>query len=115
MSWTNESVEKVINEIRRRAASDPAFREKALGDPRAAVAEVTHEHVPEGFRLRFVENEGAHLTVVLPDLVPADSELNEQELEAVAGGMGLPGIGKITYSGLNPTISMTNLNQSMMP
>jgi hypothetical protein len=88
MAWTPEAVEKVLDQVRRRAVSDPAFREKALSDPRAAVAEFTPEGIPQEFRLRFVDNEGAHMTVVLPDPTPVEGALSEHELELVAGGMG---------------------------
>ncbi len=57
-----------------------------LNDPNGAANETTGKNIPEGFSLRFVENQGADLTVVLPDMIDANAELSEQELEAVAGG-----------------------------
>jgi hypothetical protein len=40
----------------------------------------------EGFTLRLVENQGADLTVVLPDFVDGNAKLSNSELEQVAGG-----------------------------
>ena len=92
MAWTAEEVERVLEEVRKRARTDAKYRELALRDPSAAVAQVSREPVPANFKLRFVDNAGAHLTAVLPDLA-SDDAMSEDELELVAGGMG--GIGKV--------------------
>ncbi len=36
--------------------------------------------------MNFVENNGAHMTIVLPDLKSEEDELSEAELAQVAGG-----------------------------
>jgi hypothetical protein len=50
-----------------RALVDPEFRARALADADAAVAELRdHVELPEGVRLRCVENSADYLTIVLP-------------------------------------------------
>ncbi|HBV95599.1 MAG: hypothetical protein JL50_09925 [Peptococcaceae bacterium BICA1-7] len=95
-NWTEEEVQKVVAQIGQRAASDPAFRKLCLADPAGAVKEVSGKDLPQGLKVRFVENEGAHMTFVLPD--PAGpGELGEEDLDKVAGG-NLPGDGNgVTY------------------
>lgn len=85
--WTDEVAERVFSDLMKKSTQDPAFRQVCLEDPAAAVKTVSGLDLPPDFKLRVVENAGASLTVVLPDLVSAD-ELNEQQLEEVAGGGG---------------------------
>jgi hypothetical protein len=84
--WTQEEVGKTLNEVARRSAVDPAFRKLCLTDAKAAIAQVNKIPIPESFRIRFVENEGANMTVVLPDPASAEGELSDEALEQVAAG-----------------------------
>ena len=84
--WTREEANKAINDVAKRATKDKEFRALALKDPVAAVAKVTPHQVPTGFKIRFVDNAGANLTIVLPDPPPAEGELSDSQLEQVAGG-----------------------------
>jgi hypothetical protein len=85
--WTPEDTKLVAAAIMRRSATEPAFREKALKNPNAAIQEVAGKPLPTGVTVRFVENQpGATMTFVLPYPVSASKELSEQELEQVAGG-----------------------------
>jgi lactobin A/cerein 7B family class IIb bacteriocin len=68
-----------------RSATDMDFRQKLLTDPRAAIKEFTGREMAADRSIRFVASEGKP-TVVLPEFVGADAELNDAELEAVAGG-----------------------------
>jgi len=86
-NWTEEEVQKVVAEIGKKAAADPAFRKLCLENPAEAVKKVSGKDLPQGLRVRFVENAGAHMTFVLPD--PAGpGELGEADLDRVAGGAG---------------------------
>lgn len=84
-NWTEEEAQSALGNIMKRATTDPDFRRLVLNNPAAAVLEVTGKPLPDGFVINVVENEGADLTVVLPD-APVDSELSESELAGVAGG-----------------------------
>jgi len=80
-----------LREVLARSARDWEFRQKLLSKPREAIAEHTGqdlEEIPETIDLAFVENE-ADATVVLPDLENSEAELNEDELEDVAGGIAV--------------------------
>jgi|28_taG_2_1085356.scaffolds.fasta_scaffold00105_5 hypothetical protein len=83
-NWSEQDQKSAVSALMERCASDSAFREKAMADPNAAIKEVSGKDLPEGFKLRLVSNEGADLTLVLPD--PISEELSDADLEAVAGG-----------------------------
>ena len=83
---TSIEAEVAIEQIVKRAQTDSQFRQLCLDNPNSVVQEVTGKDLPVGFTLRFVENQGADLTVVLPDLSDSDAELSDRELEEVAGG-----------------------------
>jgi hypothetical protein len=84
--WTQEEVSKTLNEVARKSAVDPAFRKLCLTDPKSAIAQVNKIPIPKSFRIRFVENEGANMTVVLPDPAAPEGELSDEALEQVAAG-----------------------------
>ena len=88
MTLTSQEAEQAIEQIVKRAQTDSEFRQLCLDNPNAAAKEATGKAIPDGFVLRFVENQGADLTVVLPDSVDSEAELSELELEGVAGGGG---------------------------
>lgn len=97
--------------------SDPRFRELALRDGSAAVAEVLGTPTPAGFAVRFVDNAKADMTVVLPDPRPAAApgELDEAELAAVAGGtIGVITQGCIGFTNncLKTVVQLTACNPS---
>jgi hypothetical protein len=84
-----ERANERIRAILARSATDLAFRQKLLTDPRAAIAEFAGRpvsDVPESFNLVFVENK-AGATFVLPDPINPAAELSPEELESVAGGI----------------------------
>ena len=89
MAWTKDQVDHVLAEIIRRAQRDTAYRKLCLQNPPAAVKAVTDEPLPDGFRLRFIDNEQADLTVILPDMIAPGSslELSDDELSKVSGGI----------------------------
>jgi len=86
--WTEQAQEEAQEKIFRMAANDSEFRALALSDGRAAVEKATGHELPEGFKIRFVDPAGAHLTAVLPRAAYEEEELAEFELMAVAGGKG---------------------------
>ena len=84
--WTQEEANAKLNELAKKAQTDMEFRKLCLKDPVAAVAKIDPRPMPEWFKIRFVENEGATVTVVLPDPPSKEGELSDAELEQVAGG-----------------------------
>ncbi|KPD07730.1 hypothetical protein AM501_13955 [Aneurinibacillus migulanus] len=86
MNWSMEKVEEALETIKQKAATDSEFRTLCLNNPEEAVKQATGMEVPEGFKLRMVDNAGAHLTVVLPDVRSGEGELDESELAQVSGG-----------------------------
>lgn len=69
MSWNPDTIKETLIAFRQRAAHDEAFRRVALDNPKQAFKMLTGKELPEHFHLRTVENAGAHLTIVLPDVV----------------------------------------------
>jgi hypothetical protein len=78
--------ETAVRAVMKRAATDAQFHALALRDPAAAIEEATGSALPEGFTVRFVDNQGADRTFVLPELATSTEELSDAQLEHVAGG-----------------------------
>ena len=90
---TSQEAEQAIEKIVKLAQTDPKFRQLCLDNSNAAAIEATGKDLPAGFTLRFVENQSADLTVVLPDMIDGSAELSDAELEQVAGGGDKPNCG----------------------
>jgi hypothetical protein len=88
MEWNEKEAQATLAEVVKRSTTDPEYRALLLSDPDAAIAKVNPLPVPPNFKIRFVDNAGANLTVVLPDPVSNSGELSDAELEQVAGGAG---------------------------
>lgn len=82
--WNKEVMGKVVLDLKKKAMTDAVFRKLALSDAAAAVKEIAGKELPDGMKLKFIENDGAHMTVVLPDM--AAGEMSEDDLDQVAGG-----------------------------
>ena len=85
ISWTQEEVGQAMEKVKELSLKDSAFRQLCLENPNAAIKKAAGKEVPIGVGIKFIENAGAHMTVVLPD-APASGELSEGELDSVAGG-----------------------------
>lgn len=84
LNWTEEKISQTLAEIDRKAREDRDFRELCLQNPNEAVRRISGQEVPTGIQIRFIENEGAHLTHVLPDYTGSEDELTEDELLQVS-------------------------------
>lgn len=86
LEWTVEEMNKVKEKIDEKARFDKNFRDLCLTNPKQAIEQITDKALPPGFKVRFIENENAHFTHVLPDSIDVPSELSEDELNQVAAG-----------------------------
>ena len=85
MEWTREKLEALYVEVQKKAMTDEAFRKELLADSTKAIEAFAGEKLPEGFKLKVIENDPAYTaTMVLPDLV--GQELSNDEVETAAGG-----------------------------
>jgi hypothetical protein len=119
MNWTKEDIDTTLQAVVERSMTDPAFRAEALRDPNQAIRMASGKEVPASFKVRFVDNAGSDMTVVLPDPQAGGSELNEAELAGVAGGTiggGAPGGGFGFYTlSCNPNITFCSPAYSKKP
>jgi hypothetical protein len=103
MSWTQEQIDDTLRRIVERSLTDPDFRLLAIRDGHAAIHAVSDARVPADFEVRFVDNAGADMTIVLPD-ARSTSDIEEQELAGVAGGAGIG----VTFA-CNLTVNACNI------
>jgi hypothetical protein len=95
--WTTPEVQETIRKILSRTVVDPDFRALALKDTGAAFARFDPRPLPPSYKLTFVDNSGPEQVLVLPPAVQGVQELDEAELEMVAGGV-VPSGGDTTVS-----------------
>lgn len=92
---------KLYQEIVQKAWEDEAFKSQLVADPVAAIEQMTGRklELPEGKTL-VVRDQTAENTVYIniPASAEVDAELNEEQLEAVSGGVHGP-------NGCFPTIN----------
>lgn len=87
MIWTSAEVAAAVEKLGELASRDCEFRSLCLNDPARAIRQATGKTVPQGYKIRIIENSpGFDATFVLPDLIR--SELSDDELDRVAGGRG---------------------------
>ncbi len=92
MTEQNQTRESIETKIIAKALEDDAFRQELLNNPNAAKAEIEKDlgqKLPETFQLRVVQETENMAYIVLPVTIPANQELADEQLEAVAGGKGL--------------------------
>jgi hypothetical protein len=81
--------QEALEQILTRAAVDLDFRRALLVDPRQAILDGLGLRIPASFRVKFIERgKDVDALIVLPDLQRPDGELDDCDLEAVAGGSG---------------------------
>ena len=79
-----------------KAGTDEAFRQQLLSNPKAVVEQELGEALPKGMDVKIIQEPANTLYIVLPTKTESSSSdgLNDEELEAVAGGMvGIPAYG----------------------
>lgn len=70
--------------ITQRITDDPAYRQRLLDDPRAAVGEALGVNIPDTVRITVLEDSLTQVHLVLP--AADNSPLTDADLELVAGG-----------------------------
>ena len=86
MSASNHEQNDLLRQVTRLAGTDPHFRARLLADPAAAVSAAFGVILPHDFRLRVMEQPAdVDALVVLPPVRRTD-ELDEDDLDMVAGG-----------------------------
>jgi hypothetical protein len=84
--WTNEEIQAAFQKVGKRAMIDKNFRDLCLKDAAKAIKEATGEELPTDLKVKFIESQGADATFVLPNFKENSDELDDKELDAVAGG-----------------------------
>ena len=79
--------QEALDQILTRAAVDLDFRNALLANPRKAILDGLGVRIPASFCVKFIERErNVDALIVLPDLQRQDGALEDDDLEAVAGG-----------------------------
>lgn len=71
-------------QLRRGAATDSAFRQELLTDPRAAIERELGVSIPDGISIKALEETPGTVYIVVPPV--ASGELSDAELDAIAAG-----------------------------
>ncbi len=79
---------QLLKEVAARAATDPTFRQRLLTSPEEAIYEGFGVRLPAGHRLRFIEEPADVDTLIVLPKVRASGELDNDDLDAAAGGGG---------------------------
>ena len=81
--------QEALEQILTRATVDLDFRKALLVDPRKAILDGFGVRIPANFRVQFIErSKDVDALIVLPDFQRQDGELEDDDLEMVAGGNG---------------------------
>lgn len=86
MDWTQEQINEIYVKVQKKAMIDANFRKSLLTEPNKAIASITGQQLPDGFKIKVIENDPAYnATFVIPDMIK--DELSDEELNQVAGGI----------------------------
>ena len=87
MPQNQEEIKELWAKLVAQSWEDANLRKRMLDEP-AEVLKENGVQVPDGFRVQAFEDDGQ--TIVLPvNVKPAEEELSDEQLESVAGGIGL--------------------------
>ncbi|QHW32313.1 hypothetical protein GZH47_16865 [Paenibacillus rhizovicinus] len=87
MSWTQETFQEAVRKVSERAAVDAAFRSLCVSDIHAAIQQESGIEVPSSFKIGVLDPSANQLNIVIPPVALEEGELQEDELESVAGGV----------------------------
>ncbi len=84
MDITEEKINQVITELKKKASEDEDFRKLCLDNPNEAIKQVFGIDIPEGIKINIIQDEpGVAHTIILPRKLGV---LNDEELDRLAGG-----------------------------
>ncbi len=87
----SDKQQQALEAVLQRSSVDAEFRSRLLTDPRRAIQQAFGVVIPANFNIKFIEKEASvDALVVLPDYADPTGELNDDDLEAVAGGVEPP-------------------------
>ncbi len=94
-----------------KAWTDEAFRQQLLSNPKAAVEQELGSALPEGMKVEIIQEPANTFYIVLPEKRESSSSdaLNDEELEAVAGGFFPFPIATPAYGGTAITPNIDNI------
>jgi Nitrile hydratase, alpha chain len=73
------------------ASSNPQYRTALIKDPRSVVEKQFNMSLPDNVKVKAVEESADTIYVVVPHAVSAGAELDDADLEKVAGGSTVKG------------------------
>ena len=82
-----EEQSRQMQQIIAKCWSDEAFKEKLVADPHSTLVAEGVE-IPEGVNINVLSNTADTFHLVIPSM-PDDTELSDEELDGVAGGIML--------------------------
>ena len=92
MPDSRKNDDDLLREVIERAGTDREFRTRLLADPTAAIRHAFGVILPHSYRIRFIERpRELDALIVLPAM---GQELDEDDLEQVAGGADTDECGK---------------------
>ena len=82
---------EIETQLIEKASVDPAFRQRLLDNPKAAIADLLNVVLPPGMQITVLEQQPGQHILVLPPLVPTPEAipLADLELALVGGGRTL--------------------------
>ena len=68
-------------------AKDASFRKALMADPKASLEKALGAEIPAGVKVKVIEESADTVYLVLPAVTKEGAELDDAQLEKVAGGM----------------------------
>jgi hypothetical protein len=88
MNMTRGEMQDLLEKF---ASTNPEYRSALLKDPKGVVEKQFQMSLPENLKVKAVEESANTIYVVVPHAVSAGAELDDSDLEKVAGGSTVKG------------------------